>query len=664
MKHKRQTVHKPAVFKQRLLCVAVASAFGGAVHANPTGPQVVNGQVSFAQRGNTLAITNSPNAIINWQSFSIGAPETTRFLQQSVSSAVLNRVTGVDPSVILGTLQSNGKVFLINPNGVLFGQGSRIDVAGLVASTLNMSNQDFLAGRLNFATGAITAGSLKNQGTITTPSGGSVILIAPQVDNSGIINAPNGDVILAAGHSVRLGDTGAPNVLVEIQAPDNQAVNVGEIVVGGGSASIYAGLISQQGVVRADSASVNEAGRIVFKATKDVTLAAGSHTSANGANGGQILVQAEHGTNLIHGEVTAIGSSGVGGGIKLLGTQVGVAGNARVDVSGSAGGGTILAGGDYKGGNAAIQNSRATYFDAAASLTADSTGAGNGGRIILWSDEVTRAYGQISAKGGATSGNGGFVETSSRGYLEVTSAPDLSAAHGIGGTWLLDPSNISVIAGTTGTGSLDSLTPGFVANADSSTVSNGVINAALDGDISVILDTSNAAGTQAGDITVSAPITKSTGTTASLTFNAHNDINISENITSTSGQLNLVLNSDQDSVGGGAINLGTATLNTNGGTIDAATRTVNITGSPTIDSAMTIGTLNMSSGTVLTGAGNLTVSGASDALGWLDDRDGQHHHARGADDRWQRHQPGWRAGARHSGRGQLDGGQHQPERRW
>ncbi len=181
MKHKRRKAIEHATFKHRLICLAVASAFGSVVHANPSGPAVVSGQASFSQQGNTLAITNSPNAIINWQSFSIGATEATRFIQQSASSAVLNRVIGVDPSVILGTLQSNGRVFLINPSGVLFGQGSRIDVAGLVASTLNLSDQDFLAGSLNFTAGPITAGGLINRGTITTPSGGSVILVAPQV---------------------------------------------------------------------------------------------------------------------------------------------------------------------------------------------------------------------------------------------------------------------------------------------------------------------------------------------------------------------------------------------------------------------------------------------------------------------------------------------------
>ena len=131
--------------------VAVAACFSGSLAlANPTNPTVVNGTASFATAGSILNITNSPNAIINWGSFSIGVNELTRFLQQSASSAVLNRVIGQDPSAILGALQSNGKVFLLNPNGIVFGAGSQINVAGLVASTLNLSNEDFLANRMRF----------------------------------------------------------------------------------------------------------------------------------------------------------------------------------------------------------------------------------------------------------------------------------------------------------------------------------------------------------------------------------------------------------------------------------------------------------------------------------------------------------------------------------
>src|SRR6185436_12205904 len=146
-------------FARTTLSVAVASCFviSDPSFANPTGQQVVSGQVSFQQAGNLLQITNSPSSIINWQSFSIGAGEITRFIQQSSASAVLNRVTGngatIDPSVILGALQSNGRVFLINPSGITFGAGAQIDVAGLVASSLGLSNQDFLNGKLRFTDG-------------------------------------------------------------------------------------------------------------------------------------------------------------------------------------------------------------------------------------------------------------------------------------------------------------------------------------------------------------------------------------------------------------------------------------------------------------------------------------------------------------------------------
>ncbi|MBI2509679.1 MAG: filamentous hemagglutinin N-terminal domain-containing protein [Betaproteobacteria bacterium] len=161
-----------AGFTPKLITVAVASCFAaGAAFANPTNPTVVSGAATFLKNGNLLQITNSPSAVINWQSFSIGASEITRFLQQSQASAVLNRVTGsagvIDPSVILGALQSNGRVFLINPSGILFGAGAQIDVAGLVATSLNLSNADFLANRLKF-TEVPGAGAIVNQGNITT----------------------------------------------------------------------------------------------------------------------------------------------------------------------------------------------------------------------------------------------------------------------------------------------------------------------------------------------------------------------------------------------------------------------------------------------------------------------------------------------------------------
>src|SRR5688572_3415849 len=228
----RQVRRTRPLLKAKAISLAVASCFSVSLpvaYANPTGPSVISGQVSFNAQGNTLSITNTPGSIINWRNFSIGSNELTRFIQQSAASSVLNRVVGADPSVILGALQSNGRVFLINPSGILFGAGSQVDVAGLVASSLNLSNADFLANKLNF-TALPGAGSVVNQGNITTSSGGGVYLIGPAVTNNGIITSPQGEVILAAGNSVELVEPGTPSLRVEISAPTNEARNLGQIV--------------------------------------------------------------------------------------------------------------------------------------------------------------------------------------------------------------------------------------------------------------------------------------------------------------------------------------------------------------------------------------------------------------------------------------------------
>src|SRR5688572_9784260 len=144
----------------------------------------------------------------------------------------MNRVIGsggsIDTSEILGTLRSNGKVYLLNPSGVVFGEGATVNVAGLVASSLNLSDADFLANRLKF-TGGASAGSVVNQGNITTRSGGEVYLVGSAVTNGGVITSPSGEVVLAAGNSVELVNPGTPNLRVEVEATDNQALNLGQI---------------------------------------------------------------------------------------------------------------------------------------------------------------------------------------------------------------------------------------------------------------------------------------------------------------------------------------------------------------------------------------------------------------------------------------------------
>jgi filamentous hemagglutinin family protein len=323
--------------RPKVAAIAVAACFGSAALANPTAPTVVHGTASFSQSGSILNVTNSHNAIINWGSFSIGVNELTKFIQPSALSAVLNRVVGQDPSAILGALQSNGRVFLLNPNGIVFGAGSQINVAGMVASTLNLSNADFLAGRMNFTDGA-GAGAVVNNGSINA-SGGPVYMVGNAVTNNGIITSPGGEIVLAAGNSVELVNPGTPNLRVEIQADSNEARNLGSVVADAGRIGIYAGLIKQGGVINANSA-VSEGGRIMLKSTKRTDLEAGSVTSARGTSGGEIIVLSgmTDGVTNVAGTLDASASAGNGGFIETSAAKVKVMDGSLTTASGSVGG--------------------------------------------------------------------------------------------------------------------------------------------------------------------------------------------------------------------------------------------------------------------------------------------------------------------------------------
>jgi len=337
----KATTRFPA--RKRLIAAAISACFVNApAWANPSGAQVVNGTASFNQSGKLLTVNNSNGAIINWNSFSIGANETTRFNQASAASSVLNRVVANDPSVLLGTLSSNGKVWLVNPAGILVGQGAKIDVAGFVASTLNVANQDFLAGRLNFGA-TPNAGSVQNDGQITTPSGGSVYLVAPSVTNNGIIDAPNGEVILAAGQTVQLLDTGTPGVSVAITGAQGKVTNLGQIVSEAGQIGIAGVLVNNSGTLNASSV-VKEGGRIFLRASQRIEIDEAGRILADGTKGGQILAKVEDGGQL-SGKLLARGSlSAQGDGTKGSGGFIETSA-AKVDLNGvsaKAGGGEWL----------------------------------------------------------------------------------------------------------------------------------------------------------------------------------------------------------------------------------------------------------------------------------------------------------------------------------
>lgn len=438
---------RPTLFAMRYLAVALAS--WSAAHAGtlPVAPVVVNGTATFVQGADRLTVTNSNGAIINWQSFSIGKDDTVRFNQASAASSVLNRVTGSDPSLLLGSLQSNGRVFLVNPAGILVGAGARIDVGGFVASTLQISDADFIARRFRF-TDTPGAGNVRNEGTIVSPSGGSVYLLAPEVENSGVIRTPNGETILAAGKSIQLIDSGAPGVRVEITGGRGDVSNLGSIVADAGRVGMVGALVRNSGTLSASSA-VNEGGR-VFLRGRNVTQTDTGRITVNGSQGGQVSIESRD-TSRIEGRISAVGTSGDGGDVRILGDKVGLFNDTYVNASGSADGGRILIGGDFQGKNASVRNAEFAWVGADAKIAANGGERGDGGRVIVWADGTTRFYGHIAARGGSKSGDGGFAEVSGKQFLNYFGMTDLRAPKGLAGTLLLDPAAIFTIA-QSGTG--------------------------------------------------------------------------------------------------------------------------------------------------------------------------------------------------------------------
>ena len=220
----------------------VALAQTPAATALPTGAQVVAGAATLQQAGAQLTVQQASDKLItNWQSFNIGANATVRFVQPGAASVALNRVLSNDPSAIYGTLQSNGQVFLVNPSGVLFGASARVDVGGLVASSLQLADADFLAGRYRFG-GPATSGAVGNEGRISAAQGGTLAFIAPRVHNSGSLSAPQGSVALGAGEQVSMDFAGDKLLRFSVDQGTVDALvdNQGLIQASGGSVVLSA----------------------------------------------------------------------------------------------------------------------------------------------------------------------------------------------------------------------------------------------------------------------------------------------------------------------------------------------------------------------------------------------------------------------------------------
>lgn len=266
-------------WRHAALAVALAQAFGAAASDLPVAcgagcaaPFVSSGQIAGGAPvtvGNTMTIQQvSDRAILNWQSFDVGANHAVVFQQPSATAAVLNRVHGLDPSVIAGALRANGQVYLINQNGIVFDQGAQVSVGALLASTLNLRDDTFLNGILSANAGYVgtglppvlegTAGAgnvtVRPGAVLTTPSGGRVMLFAPRVENGGRIETPDGQTILGGGRTVYLAASTDPamrGLLIQVDGGNVPAqstvTNTGEVSAPRGNVTLAALMVNQSG---------------------------------------------------------------------------------------------------------------------------------------------------------------------------------------------------------------------------------------------------------------------------------------------------------------------------------------------------------------------------------------------------------------------------------
>ncbi|MBP2645851.1 MAG: hxuA 2 [Firmicutes bacterium] len=465
-------------------------------YANPSGGTVTSGSGTISQTDTTTTVTQTSSKLsINWDSFNVAANESVTFVQPTSTSVCVNRITGTDASTIYGSITANGIIYLINPNGILFGSSAQVNVGSLVASTLDISDDNLENGKYVFSG---SGGSVVNKGTITATNGGYVALLGNQVTNDGVIVAKKGTVALAAGNQVTLDFDGDSLISLSVDtscasalAANNNLIeaNGGLVVMTAKSADTLAGtVVNNTGIIRAESVD-STTGTILLDGGANGTVSNSGTLDASGTSSGQ-----------------------TGGTVKVLGETVTLNDGSYINVSGDAGGGTALIGGNTQG-RGTEQNATTTTVASTAVINANAITSGDGGKVVVWSDGTTTYKGNITATGGSVSGDGGNAEVSGKTKLVYDGTTDLTAANGTTGTLLLDPTNF-IIAEDYG-----DMTPEDLATA-------------LETANITILSSNGATGTN-GNIYVYDDISWTGSNT--LTLSAYNSIIINASITNMGG---------------------------------------------------------------------------------------------------------------------------------
>ena len=441
----QRITHSPQLKAAKLLAaLAVAGlaqqamAAAPAPNALPTGGQVVAGTAAITQAGNTMNINqSSQRAVINWSSFDVGSQAKVNFNQPNAQAATLNYVNSASKSMINGAVNANGQVIFVNNNGVVFGKGAEVNVGGMVATTMNTSAQEFMDGKAIQTYEGGATGKVVNKGHITGNNINSYIaLMAPQVKNTGVITATmggNNAIALVAGEKVSLKFSGSQLVSVSVDASVVNALISNKLLINAGNGQ----------VIIAANAAQNLMGSLI-KNTGTV--------SANGINtsGGKISLTADNIEQ--SGVVEANSVNANGGQVNLAANNINLASVSKTTATGATAGGNISIGVNAPNTSAATQNNQlanTVSIQENAIVDASATQNGNGGNISIWSQIKTFVAGSLFAKGGAQGGNGGFIETSSKGsvVLAASTKVDTSAPNGKTGSWTIDP--IAIIVDST-----------------------------------------------------------------------------------------------------------------------------------------------------------------------------------------------------------------------
>ncbi|NEQ42218.1 MAG: CHAT domain-containing protein [Leptolyngbya sp. SIOISBB] len=554
-----ETSTQPQFSAPRLAQAVIPNGDGTGTVVTPDGNQldITGGQLSG----------DGANLFHSFQEFGLTAEQVANFIASPEIQNILSGVNGGNPSVINGLLRVSGSsanLYLINPAGIVFGPTGAIDLTGSFTATTanqvgfgdawldvqNPTAYETLVGPPNgFAFTGDSSGAVLNLGDLAVDAGESITLLGGEVINLGTITAPEGTITLAAIPSENLVRISQENQLLSLEiAPPLTAT---------GQLSLHTLALPE---LLTGSALTNTDLTVVQAA--DGTVRLESATAAATVDLGSVIAS---------GEISTAG--GQGGQIYLLGQQVSLL-SAAVNASGQSGG-DIRIGGDFQG-QGPLPNAQFSLVDGGSTLQADGLTNGDGGTIVVWADDTTRFLGNASVRGGATGGDGGWVEVSGLSLLEFSGEVDASAPLGTVGTLLLDPTNIEIVAAGGETSDLSTVDEFADANQgmdDTTQINVAAINSAVakvilqaTNDITFSTDVALVTDLEAialNDIFLNSTLSSDDGV---ITLRANNDIQLN-GIIDTNEAVTITADADGNGIGGVFSNAGTAILS-DGGMVD------------------------------------------------------------------------------------------------